>query len=75
MSIQDLTPAERRTLERYIETGSRKVVAYESGRAIQTVDQQLQRARERAGVRTTIQLAIAYGLWQAQLPRTDWHPV
>jgi DNA-binding NarL/FixJ family response regulator len=66
MSIQDLTPAERRTLERYIETGSRKIVAAEFGRCMQTIDEQLRSAREKAGVRTSMQLAVAYGRWTAQ---------
>ena len=66
MSIQDLTPAERRTLERYIETGSRKVVADEFCKCIQTIDEQLRSAREKAGVRTSMQLAVAYGRWIAQ---------
>lgn len=58
--LLEISEAERRVIEAYIELGSREAAAAKLGRSIKTIDAHLTNARERGGFYSSMQLAIAY---------------
>jgi len=55
-----LAPAEQATLEAVVETGCQKLAAQKRGVSIKTLQAQLQKAKEKSGLRFPLQVLIHF---------------